>query len=235
MVGDGDERPGLERGVDRTAGVGEDEARDPEPSEDPDAEHDLRGRQTLVQVRAAPHHGDRDAAERPEDERARVAHGGRHGPARDLGVRDLDGILDRVGEPAEAAAEDDADARPGAASRLGARQPPGRARSGRALRASLGQHRRDHLDGLLGLVGQSAADRDRRGRRARRRASDRGSSRASRPSSRCRRARPGSCRSSRSGSASATRTARPSCRSRPGRSRSPPRPSRTSPSVRRSA
>ena len=118
MVGDGDEPPGLERGVDRTAGIGEDEALDPEPPEDPDAEHDLRGRHTLVQVRTAPHHGDRDAAERPEDERARVAHGSRHGPARDLGVRDLVGVLDRVGEPAEAAAEDDTDARPGAALRL---------------------------------------------------------------------------------------------------------------------
>ena len=45
--------------------------------------------------------------ERPEHERARVPERRRDGPARDLAVRDLDRILDPVGEPAEAGAEDD--------------------------------------------------------------------------------------------------------------------------------
>ena len=70
------------------------------------------------QMRPSLHHCDRSTAERPEDERARVSDRRRRGPARNLGVRNLHGTLDRVGEPAEAAAEDDADPRPDGASRL---------------------------------------------------------------------------------------------------------------------
>src|SRR5206468_7043753 len=75
------------------------------------AEDDIRRRETLVDVRAAAHHGDPGAAEAPDDERARMTERGRDGPARDLAVRDLDCFLDRVGEAAEPRAEDDADAR----------------------------------------------------------------------------------------------------------------------------
>ena len=60
-------------------------------------------------MRAAAHDGHGHAAERPEDERAGVADGRGHRPARDVLVRDLDRVLERVRESAQAAAEHDTD------------------------------------------------------------------------------------------------------------------------------
>ena len=111
MVGEHDERPRPKRSVDRATGVREHEACDPEPSEDAHAEDDLRRGNALVQMGTALHHCDRDPAEPPENERARMPDGRRRRPARNLAVRKLDDVLDRVREPAEAAAEHHADLR----------------------------------------------------------------------------------------------------------------------------
>ena len=112
MVADRDECPRLDGRVDRAAGVREDQAAHAEATEHPHAEDDVRRRQPLVEVRTALHHGDGHVAEAPEDERARMADRGRGGPPRDVAVRQLDRLRDRVGKPAEAAPEHHADPRP---------------------------------------------------------------------------------------------------------------------------
>jgi hypothetical protein len=62
-------------------------------------------------MRAALHHRDRDTVEPADDQRAGVADGGRARPPRDVGVRDLGRLGNRVRERAETAAEDDPDRR----------------------------------------------------------------------------------------------------------------------------
>ena len=89
------------------AGVRDDERAGAEPAEDPHAEHDAVGRVALVEVRAALHHRHRHPGEGAEHERARVPERRRDRPAGDLAVGDLDPVLDPVGEPAQARAEDD--------------------------------------------------------------------------------------------------------------------------------
>src|SRR5262249_44543633 len=97
--------------VDRARGVRDDERADPEAAEDADSEDHTVGPDSLVEMRATAHDGHGNAADRAEHERARVTHRGRHGPARNLAIGDLDGSFDRLGEPSQAAPEDDAGAR----------------------------------------------------------------------------------------------------------------------------
>ena len=111
VIRDGDEPAGRHRRVDRAAGVRQDEAPHSEPSQDPDAEDDAVGRMTLVEVRPTLEHRDRCPAEAADDEHARVADRRRERPAGDLLVRDLDRLLDRVGERSQPAPEHDADRR----------------------------------------------------------------------------------------------------------------------------
>ena len=111
MVGDGDQPPGRHGRVDRAARVRQHEAADPEAPEDARPEDDALRRMPLVEVRPALHHGDADAAEAPEHEHAGVPERGRHGPARNVLVGDLDRVLDRVRESAETRAEHHADLR----------------------------------------------------------------------------------------------------------------------------
>ncbi len=111
MVGDEHELAGRVRRVDRACGVREDERADAETAEDADAEDDALGADPLVQVRSAAHKRDRCLAQRPEHEHPCVAERGRDRPAGDLRVGDLDRIDDLVREPAQPAAEHDADAR----------------------------------------------------------------------------------------------------------------------------
>ena len=111
MVGDEHQLARLEAVVDSADSVREDERADAEQAEHADAEDDLGGRDALVEVGAATHDGDRNAAEGAEDEPARVADGCRMRPAGDVLVRDLDHVLDCVREGAETAAEHDADRR----------------------------------------------------------------------------------------------------------------------------
>ena len=111
MIGDEDELAGREVGIDATRRVRHDERADPESSEDPDTERDPVGSDPLVQVRPPAHDRHRHAVERAEHEDARVPDRRRDGPVGDLGVRNLDAVLELVREPAEPASEDDADAR----------------------------------------------------------------------------------------------------------------------------
>ena len=77
MIGDGDEGAGDDLGVERAAGVREDEAADPEAAEHANTEDDLRRLVTLVEMRAPLEHGHRDTAERAHHERPCVPDGGR--------------------------------------------------------------------------------------------------------------------------------------------------------------
>ena len=103
--------PGRKSALIAARGVRHHERSDPEPPEHAHAEHHAIGADSLVEVRPAAHHHDRHAVERPEHQHARVADRRRDRPAGDLRVRDLDRVLELVGEPAEPAPEDDADAR----------------------------------------------------------------------------------------------------------------------------
>ena len=111
MIGDEDEQPRPVRLVDPARGVRDDERAHAEPAEHADAEDRPVGVDPFVEVRppAQDRHG--DAVHVAEHEHARMADRRRDGPARDLGVRDLDPVLDLVGEPAEPAAQDHADPR----------------------------------------------------------------------------------------------------------------------------
>ena len=103
------ELPRPEPVVDRADGVREHERPHAEQAEHADAEDDLRRGQSLVEMGAAAHDRDRHAAEGADDERAGVADCRGHRPARDVLVRDLDRVVERVREPAETAPEHDAD------------------------------------------------------------------------------------------------------------------------------
>ncbi len=111
MVGDEDEQPGPVRLVDATRRVRDDERLHPEPSEDADAEHGTVGADSLVEMCSTAHEHDRNAVELAEHEYARVSDGRRDRPAGYLAVRDLDTVVERVGEPAQPAPEDDSDSR----------------------------------------------------------------------------------------------------------------------------
>ena len=108
MIRDEDELPGPEVHVDPAGGVRHHEGADAERAEHPDAEDDAIRADALVQVRPAAHDGHVDATERAEHEHSRMPNGGGHRPARDLRVRDLDAVVELVGESAETAPEDDA-------------------------------------------------------------------------------------------------------------------------------
>ena len=77
-----------------------------EAPEHPHAEDGPVGGMTFVEVCTPFHHGERHARERSDHERPRVSERRRNGPARNLAVRDLDGVLDAVGEAAETGAQD---------------------------------------------------------------------------------------------------------------------------------
>ena len=111
MVADRDEAPGLDRRVDRAAGVRQHEAPDAETAEHANAEDDGRRRMPLVEVGATLHHGDGNVVQQSHDERPGVADRGGARPARDVVVGDLDRFPDGVGEGPEAAAEHDPDHR----------------------------------------------------------------------------------------------------------------------------
>ena len=108
VIRDEDELPGPVVRVDPARGVRHDERADAERAEHPDAEDDAVGADALVQVRPAAHDGHRHASERAEHEHSRMPDGSGHRPARDLRVRDLDAVVELVGEAAETAPEDDA-------------------------------------------------------------------------------------------------------------------------------
>ena len=103
--------PGRKSDVDPACGVRHHERADAERTEHPDTEDDAIRADALVQVRPAAHHGHRDPTERAEHEHSRMPHGGGRRPARDLRVRDLDAVVELVGESTETAPEDDADPR----------------------------------------------------------------------------------------------------------------------------
>ncbi len=110
VIGDQDEQPGSVVGIDPSCRVRHDERADAESPEHADTERDAVGSDPLVEVRAPAHDRDRNAAEHPEHESARVADGSRHGPAGDLGVRDLHARVELIRERAEPAAENESDA-----------------------------------------------------------------------------------------------------------------------------
>ncbi len=111
MVGDEHELPRAERLVDRARGVRDDERAHAELPENANAEDRAVGADALVEMGPPAEHRDRHAVDGPEHEHARVSDRGGGRPTRDLGVRHLDAFLDLVGEPAEPAPENHADAR----------------------------------------------------------------------------------------------------------------------------
>ena len=111
VIRDEDEQAGPVVGVDPARGVRHDERANPEATEHPHAERNPIGGDALVEMCTPAHDRDRHAAERPEHQRSRMSHRSRDGPARNVLVRDLDARVELVGEPAETAAEHDADER----------------------------------------------------------------------------------------------------------------------------
>ncbi len=108
MVGDGDEGAGGV-GVDAAGGVGDDQDAAAEEAEDTGGEDDLGNGVALVGVDAAFHDGDGDTRDGAEEEVAGVADYGGLGEVRDGAIGDGGGVLDRLGEVAEAGAENDGD------------------------------------------------------------------------------------------------------------------------------
>ena len=111
MVGDENELAGLEVGVDPSGRVRDDERANAERTEHPHPERDAVGADPLVQMSPAAHDSDGNAVERAEHECPGMTDRGRDRPAGDLGVRDLDPVVELVRQPAEPTPEDDSDER----------------------------------------------------------------------------------------------------------------------------
>ena len=105
MIRDQNQVARLEVFVDASTRIRRDEHIGSESSEHPHPEHDRLSGMAFVEMRPSPHHGDRHPGERSDHERAHVAEGRRCRPPGNLGVRDLDRILDVVGEPSQAGPE----------------------------------------------------------------------------------------------------------------------------------
>ena len=153
VVGDVDEPAGLDRGVDRAAGVRQHEAPDAEPAENAHAEDDGGRRMPLVEMRATFHHGDGTSPNRPRTSAPACPRRWR---------RASRGCLRRGSRPRRRRRRRSRRARcrgrprPSGAARNGprSRRPPRRApRSGRALLGARVDHRDDPLDGLRRVVG----------------------------------------------------------------------------------
>ena len=112
MIFDEDERAWGVAGVDGTGSICNHERSAAEEGEDAGGKDDIGDGQTLVQMNATLHDGNRSASDAAEDELAGVADDSGAGEVRDLCVGDGDGVLDVGSEVAEAGAENDADAQP---------------------------------------------------------------------------------------------------------------------------
>ena len=109
MVADDHERPRPERRVDAARRIRQDDDPGAEPPEQQHRLDDESRIVALVHVEAALEHDDGLAGQPSEQQPPDMARRGRGRPAGQLGERDGDGILDVVGEPAEAGAQDDPD------------------------------------------------------------------------------------------------------------------------------
>jgi hypothetical protein len=111
VVANQDQRALLIVEIDSAGGVGEDDGADSHASEDAHGEGDLLRRVTFVKMHAALHHGHGDGGRFADDHLSGVADGGGTREGRDFGVWDFCRVGERIGEAAEAGAEDEADAR----------------------------------------------------------------------------------------------------------------------------
>ena len=99
-------------GIDAAGGVGQHNGAYSHASQHAHWECDLLRRVAFVEMRAALHHGQRKVVESAEDEPARVSEGRAPGKVGNAFVGDGRGVVQFVGEGAEAGAEHDADTRP---------------------------------------------------------------------------------------------------------------------------
>ena len=121
--------PGPNAGIDAARGVRQDDDRRAQASEEQyRLDHETRV-VALVEVEPALEHHDGRPAQSPEKQPADVTRRGRGRPARQLGERDRDGILDLVGQIAQPRTKHDPDPRhevgPGANGRGQRIQAPG--------------------------------------------------------------------------------------------------------------
>ena len=129
MVADRHQRAGADLGVERAGGVGDEQRLRAGRLQRAHRAAHRAGVAALVDVRAALQAGDREPGQRAERERAGVPVHARLREVGQLGVRDRDGVLERVGDRSEARAEDD---RPSAAASAALpRSTVGRLRLGR--------------------------------------------------------------------------------------------------------
>ena len=109
VIFDDDELALNEFAFDAAGGVGKDNRFHAHTGEDANGEGDLFGGIAFVEMDAALHSGDRDVADRAEDELAGMADGSGLREIGDFRVGDFSGVLEFVGEGAEAGAEDQGD------------------------------------------------------------------------------------------------------------------------------
>ena len=107
MVADDHERPRPERRIDAARGIREHDQLRPQPLKQQDRLDDEPGVVALIHVEAAVEHHDRLATQPAQQEPPRMTRRGRRRPTRQVLERDRDSILDVVGEPAQARAQDD--------------------------------------------------------------------------------------------------------------------------------
>ena len=111
VVADHDQRALRVAEIDASGGVGEDDGANAHACEDADGEGDFLRGISFIEMHAALHGGDGYVAGVADDHASGVADGGRARERGDLGVGDAGGVGERVGEAAEAGAEDEGDLR----------------------------------------------------------------------------------------------------------------------------